>query len=59
MPLENDTGKYIVSSPVKDVERHSEITIHAALSGTIRPSRRVIVDGGSQDSTPDILRGTV
>src|SRR5437879_3492238 len=45
---------YIVVSPVKDEEKYIETTITAVLRQTIRPSRWIIVDDGSQDKTPMI-----
>ena len=52
----NHIGSYIVISPVKDEERHLETTIHAVLNQTLRPALWVIVDDGSRDATPEILR---
>ncbi len=46
---------YVIISPVKDEENYIEKTIHAVLNQTIRPSRWIIVDDGSQDKTPSIV----
>jgi poly-beta-1,6-N-acetyl-D-glucosamine synthase len=47
---------YVIVSPVKDEERFLERTINTVLRQTIRPVRWVIVDDGSCDKTPQILR---
>ena len=48
--------RYAVISPVKDEARYIEKTLRAMIKQTIRPSRWVIVDDGSQDETPQILQ---
>lgn len=45
---------YILVSPVKDEEKYIEKTIQAVLKQTIKPSRWIIVDDGSRDSTYSI-----
>jgi len=47
-------SNYILVSPVKDEEKYIEKTIQAVLKQTIRPSRWIIVDDGSRDSTYSI-----
>jgi poly-beta-1,6-N-acetyl-D-glucosamine synthase len=48
--------RYILISPVKDEEKYVETTLRSVVAQTLRPHRWVIVDDGSQDSTPEILR---
>ena len=47
--------RYILISPVKDEEKYVEATLRSVVAQTLRPHRWVIVDDGSQDSTPEIL----
>lgn len=47
---------YIIISPVKDEERYLETTIQAVANQTRRPLRWLIVDDGSTDRTPEIIR---
>jgi glycosyltransferase involved in cell wall biosynthesis len=48
--------KYIIVSPVKDEQRTLERTIESVVSQTVRPHKWVIVDDGSTDATPQILK---
>lgn len=48
--------RYILISPVKDEEKYVEATLRSVAAQTLRPYRWVIVDDGSRDSTPEILR---
>jgi poly-beta-1,6-N-acetyl-D-glucosamine synthase len=48
--------RYILISPVKDEEKYVETTLRSVAAQTVRPYRWVIVDDGSQDSTPEVLR---
>jgi poly-beta-1,6-N-acetyl-D-glucosamine synthase len=48
--------RYILISPVKDEEKYVETTLRSVAAQTLRPDRWVIVDDGSRDSTPEILR---
>jgi glycosyltransferase involved in cell wall biosynthesis len=48
--------RYLVVSPVKDEERHVERTLDTVAAQTVRPARWIIVDDGSTDRTPEILR---
>jgi poly-beta-1,6-N-acetyl-D-glucosamine synthase len=48
--------RYILISPVKDEERYVETTIKAVLNQTLLPYRWIIVDDGSRDKTPEIVR---
>lgn len=49
-------ARYIVVTPVRDEARFIGDTIQSMLSQTHRPERWVIVDDGSTDRTPEILR---
>lgn len=48
--------RYAIVTPVKDEERHIELTIRSVIEQTLRPVRWIIVDDGSSDRTPQILR---
>lgn len=48
--------RYILISPVKDEEKYVEATLRSVAAQTLRPYCWVIVDDGSRDSTPEILR---
>lgn len=48
--------RYAVVSPVKDEEKYVERTIRSVLGQTIRPVRWIIVDDGSKDRTPEIIK---
>ena len=56
MTLADHVGEYVIVTPVKDEEAFIERTIQSVLSQTIRPSIWIIVDDGSCDRTPDIVR---
>jgi biofilm PGA synthesis N-glycosyltransferase PgaC len=49
-------GSYVIISPVKNEERYVEATLQSVLSQTVKPVRWIIVDDGSSDRTPEILR---
>lgn len=46
---------YIIITPVRNEEKYIEKTITSVVSQTIRPSKWVIVDDGSTDSTGEII----
>jgi len=48
--------KYIIVSPVKDEQKSLARTIQSVVSQTVRPHKWVIVDDGSTDATPQILK---
>ncbi len=47
--------KYVIITPAKNEEGSIDKTIESVLSQTIRPSKWVIVDDGSTDSTAEIV----
>ena len=47
---------YAIVSPVKDEERYIELTLQSVTAQTVKPLAWVIVDDGSTDATPDIVR---
>jgi poly-beta-1,6-N-acetyl-D-glucosamine synthase len=47
---------YVIISPVKDEGRFVERTLESVASQTIRPQQWIIVDDGSADETPAIVR---
>lgn len=48
--------RYVIITPVKDEERFIGRTIESVTGQTLKPSRWVIVDDGSRDRTPDLIR---
>lgn len=48
--------RYLIVSPVKDEERHVERTLQSVAAQTALPVRWIIVDDGSIDGSPEILR---
>ena len=48
--------KYVIVSPVKDEEAYLDRMINSVLRQTALPARWVIVDDGSCDDTPQILK---
>jgi glycosyltransferase involved in cell wall biosynthesis len=56
MDLTGSKPRYVIVSPVKDEERYIERTLRSVIGQTITPVLWVIVDDGSRDSTPEIIR---
>jgi len=50
------TDRYVIVSPVKDEARFIQTTLDSVVAQTVRPARWIIVDDGSQDETPAILK---
>jgi poly-beta-1,6-N-acetyl-D-glucosamine synthase len=48
--------RYVIVSPVKDEERYVELTLRSVASQTLKPVLWIIVDDGSKDRTPEIVR---
>jgi poly-beta-1,6-N-acetyl-D-glucosamine synthase len=48
--------RYLIVSPIKDEERYVERTLRSVAEQTVLPVRWIIVDDGSADSSPEILR---
>lgn len=48
--------KYIIITPAKNEESYIEKTIISVVNQTVLPYRWVIVDDGSSDATPDIIK---
>jgi glycosyltransferase involved in cell wall biosynthesis len=51
-----DGDDYVIVTPVKDEEQFLDRMIRSVLSQTVLPSQWVIVDDGSHDRTPEIIR---
>lgn len=51
------TPRLAVISPARDEEMYARTTIESVIRQTLRPGVWVIVDDGSTDATPEILRG--
>jgi poly-beta-1,6-N-acetyl-D-glucosamine synthase len=50
------TDRYVIVSPVKDEARFIQKTLDSVVAQTVRPECWIIVDDGSQDETPAILK---
>jgi poly-beta-1,6-N-acetyl-D-glucosamine synthase len=48
--------RYVVISPVRDEERYIDLTMQSVIRQTSPPALWAIVDDGSTDRTPDIVR---
>ncbi len=48
--------RYVVISPARDEQDFLEITIASVIAQSLRPLRWIIVDDGSKDRTPEILK---
>src|SRR5688572_18429736 len=48
--------QYIIISPVRNEAPHLPATIHSVASQTVTPAQWIVVDDGSTDATPQILR---
>lgn len=57
-PMQHATGngKLVIVTPCRDEETHLETSIRCMVEQTRRPDLWVIVDDGSTDRTPEILR---
>src|SRR5262249_55977554 len=47
--------RYLLISPCRDEEKHMRETLDSVVNQSIRPTKWVIVDDGSTDTTPQIL----
>ena len=47
---------YVVIVPAKDEEAHIAVTIESVITQTVKPKLCLVVDDGSRDRTPDIVR---
>ena len=56
MTKRSESRRYILISPVKDEASHIEETIRSVIGQTIRPAKWIVVDDGSTDETPQLLR---
>ena len=52
MPNEN---KYVLISPCRDEAKYMRQTLDSVISQSVRPSKWIIVDDGSRDTSPQIL----
>lgn len=48
--------KYVIVTPVRDEEKHIESTLQSVTTQTIVPAQWIIVDDGSSDRTPEIVK---
>ena len=55
MTQSNSDYRYVIVSPVKDEEKYIEETIKSVIEQTVKPTKWIIVDDGSQDNTPEII----
>ena len=49
-------NRYVLITPVKDEEKYIEATLRSVAAQTLKPCRWIILDDGSSDATPEILR---
>ena len=54
--LSSKPVQYVVISPVRNEAQHLDRTIESVVQQTVRPTRWLIVDDGSSDSTPAIIQ---
>ncbi len=52
----NKTSDYIIITPAKNEEKFIELTINSVINQTVLPLRWIIVDDGSTDRTPEIVK---
>ena len=55
----NNSGvdrRYVVISPCRDEEDYMIQTLDSVVNQSVKPEKWIIVDDGSTDSTPDILK---
>jgi poly-beta-1,6-N-acetyl-D-glucosamine synthase len=50
------TGKYIIISPCRNEAKFMRQTLESVIGQSVLPSKWIIVDDGSTDETPEILR---
>lgn len=55
MPRSLEDLRYLIISPVKDEAAFVEETLVSVAAQTIKPTRWIIVDDGSNDETPEII----
>jgi glycosyltransferase involved in cell wall biosynthesis len=56
MGAADPTPRYVIVSPVKDEERYVDLTLRSVTGQSLKPAIWVIVDDGSVDATPEIIR---
>src|SRR4051812_23507173 len=49
-------SRYLLISPCRNEEQYMRQTLDSVVAQSIRPAKWVIVDDGSTDATPEILR---
>lgn len=49
-------GRYVVITPCRNEEDYLQQTIDSLAAQTVKPARWVVVDDGSTDATPDLVR---
>ena len=49
-------NKYVIISPVRNEEDYLDITIQSVINQTIKPVEFIIVDDGSTDKSPEIIK---
>jgi glycosyltransferase involved in cell wall biosynthesis len=52
----NHPPKYVIVSPVRNEGKHIRNTLESVTRQTVQPAEWVVVDDGSRDDTPDIVR---
>ena len=54
-PARAHPGSYVLISPCRDEAQHMRQTLDTVIGQSIQPSKWIIVDDGSTDTTPEIL----
>jgi biofilm PGA synthesis N-glycosyltransferase PgaC len=52
-------NRYVIISPVRDEEEHIVHTIRTVIQQSVLPTKWIVVDDGSRDRTPSIVKGYV
>ena len=54
----NTAWKYVIVSPVRNEGKHIRHTLESVTRQTVKPEEWIVVDDGSGDDTPEIVRDT-
>ena len=54
--MDSTSIKFIIISPVRNEEKNIDYTVQSVLAQTIKPAKWIIVDDGSSDKTPEIIK---
>jgi len=54
--MKNENRRYVIISPVRNEEKYLLRTIKSMINQTVTPTEYILVDDGSTDKTPDIIK---